>query len=318
MEFVVSPCPTGGGPPLRSGQAMGHPLTRQCDLVNKFGWLPLDIIISRMLKRWNAVGFRRVLPNGRTKPLVIDCVEVPESVIAEPDSPELARCEFVVKAIGNPEVDKSLIVRELLGNLLAREYGLVTPEPALVQISEHFAKAVNPHLQKHGFQIQPGIASGSEFISGGFSPPPEGSFFTNEELGALALLYGFDLVSQNPDRLPTRPNCGMIGSRLVAFDFDQCFSFLYLIFQIGQPWEVSRHGIASKHVCHLRLKSASNPIDWAANINAVASLSDELLSSLTSWIPDEWADNTAKVKSHLAEIRSHLGAFEMELQGSVQ
>ena len=272
-----------------------------------------------MLKKWNAVSFRGILPNGRTKPLVIECIEIPDSIVLDPDSPTPVRREFVVKAIGNPEVDKSLIIKELLGNILARSYGLRTPEPALVQISEPFAKAVNPKLmEKHGFSIQPGMAAGCEYFSGGFSAPPEASFFTKEELAPLAMLYGFDLAVQNPDRLPNRPNCGMKGSTLIAFDFDQCFSFLYLIFQLGKPWEVSRHGIAPKHFGHLRLKSSSNPVDWTENVNAVVSLLDGRLGALTSWIPDDWADNAEKVTAHLGEIRDHLGAFEMELQGSLR
>lgn len=271
-----------------------------------------------MLRKWNAVNFRGILPNGRTKPLVLECVELPDSIILDADAREPARRELVVKAIGNPEVDKALIIKELLGNMLARCYGLKTPEPALVQISEAFAKTVNPHLLKHGFQIKPGIAAGCEYFSGGFYPPPQSVFFTSEELAALAMLYGFDLVAQNPDRLPERPNCGMSGSTLIAFDFDQCFSFLYLFLKLGEPWEVSKHGIAPKHFCHAALKSSSNSIDWAENVNSVASLSDDLLCDLIAWVPDEWTENGGKITAHLREIRTHLGAFELELQGSVR
>ena len=186
----------------------------------------------------------------------------------------------------------------------------------MIQISEAFARAANPYLKGHGFSIQPGMAAGCEYFSGGFSAP-EPAFLTKEELAALALLYGFDLVTQNPDRLPSRPNCGMQGSTLIAFDFDQCFSFLYLFIQLGQPWEVSRHGIAPKHFGHLRLKNSSNPINWTENVNAVVSLLDGL-DALTSWISDDWVDNAEKIKAHLGEIRDHLGAFEMELQGSLR
>jgi hypothetical protein len=109
-----------------------------------------------------------------------------------------------------------------------------------------------------------------------------------------------------------------MGRKLVAFDFDQCFSFLYIIFSPGHLWEVSRHGIAQKHFCYPNLKNSREPIIWADNINAVMSLSDELLDVLTAWIPETWSGNSAKIKEHLAAIRNHLGAFELELQGSVQ
>jgi hypothetical protein len=272
-----------------------------------------------MLKQWNAVSFRSVLDNGRTKPLVIECVQVPDSILIDLDAPAPERREFVVKAIGNPEVDESLIIRELLGNVLARSYGLTTPEPGLISISDAFAKAVTPRpSRQYGFQISPGIAAGCEFIRGGLAPPPTNLSLTQAELAPLAVLYGFDLVTQNPDRLPNRPNFGLMGRTVVAFDFDQCFSFLYLIFSLAQPWEVSKHGIAQKHFCYPNLKNAGAPISWADNIKAVMSFSDELLDVLTAWIPEAWSGNSAKIREHLAAIRQHLGAFELELQGSVQ
>ena len=272
-----------------------------------------------MLKEWNATSFRTVLDNGRTKPLVIECVAAPDSILVDLDSPAPERREFVVKAIGNPEVDGGLIIKELLGNTLARRYGLTTPEPGLIRISDTFASAVNPRLSReYGFQITPGVASGCEYFRPGFTSPPMSAFFTQEELASLALLYGFDLVAQNPDRLPTRPNFGLMGRTLVAFDFDQCFSFLYLIFSLGQPWEVSKHGIAQKHFSYPALKNARNGVSWAENIRAVMSLSEEFLDEATSWVPENWSVNTEMIKTHLAAIRDHLGAFEMELQGSVQ
>lgn len=88
--------------------------------------------------------------------------------------------------------------------------------------------------------------------------------------------------------------------------------------KLGEPWEVSKHGISGKHLCHSRLKSARVPINWTDNVNAVASFSDETLELLCSWISDEWAENAQKIRVHLAAIREHLGAFELELQGSIQ
>lgn len=146
-----------------------------------------------MLNRWNAVSFRDVLVNGRTKPLIVECIESISGIVLDPNSHVAPRRrEFVVKAIGNPEVDKGLIFRELLGNLAARKYGLQTPEPGLVYISNNFARAVNPILARdYGFEIFPGIAAGCEFFRGGFSFPPEGTIFTEEELALSSIALRF-------------------------------------------------------------------------------------------------------------------------------
>ncbi len=271
-----------------------------------------------MLKCWQAVSFRGVLENGRTKPLVLDCSEIGSSpVVLDQKTPPLARREFVVKAHGNPEVTASLIVKELLGNMLARIYGLETPEPAIVMISEEFASATNPFLARYGFQIIPGIAAGCSYFRGGFSFPPALNTLNEEELESFALLYGFDLAAQNPDRLPNRPNCAVKGARLIAFDFDQCFSFVYVIGHLGEPWEVSKHGMSASHLCHRSLHHKRDVVNWTRNINSIVALSNETLEKLIEWIPDEWASNAAKVRSHFVAIREHLDIFELELQGSI-
>ena len=271
-----------------------------------------------MLKRWQAVRFGGVLENGRTKPMILECLEIGDSIVIDPDAAKPpARREFVVKALGNPEVDQSYITKELLGNLLSRRYGLNTPEPAIVVISDAFVRAVNPRLQGYGYQIRPGAAAGCEYFRGGFSFPPAEALLSEDELAQMAQLYGFDLAVQNPDRLPIRPNCALKGGRLIAFDFDSCFSFLYVIGAVGEAWEVSKHGIAPTHLCHRRLQAKKDVVTWQGNKVAVSALSNEVLGNLTSWIADKWSVNASTVCTHVAAIRDHVDAFEMELQGSV-
>ncbi len=271
-----------------------------------------------MLKHWQAMRFGRVLENGRTKPMVLECEEIGEATFL--DSGVLkapSRSEFVVKALGNPEVDESYIERELLGNLLARQYGLQTPEPAVVRISQAFVEAVNPILTKHGYQIRPGNAAGCEFFRDGFASPPAEALWTSEELAEFALLYGFDLAVQNPDRVVSRPNCAMKGSHLIAFDFDMCFSFLHLIGMQQLPWEVSKHGIASTHLCQNRLLSRKGSFTWQENKNSVRQLTDEVLLDVTSGVSEAWAGCATRVRSHISAIRSHVDQFELELEGSL-
>jgi len=46
--------------------------------------------------------------------------------------------EMLVKQMGTP-----MMVREVLGNLFARAFGLPTPEPAIIQIDEEIVGAVD-------------------------------------------------------------------------------------------------------------------------------------------------------------------------------
>jgi hypothetical protein len=61
------------------------------------------------------------------------------------------------------------------------------------------------------------------------------------EVTEAARIYAYDLITQNPDRRADNPNCGSYNGRLVAYDFEMAFSFLYAIpGTAGEPWEVAR------------------------------------------------------------------------------
>lgn len=62
---------------------------------------------------WQAARFDRVLEGGRTKPLVLECER-------QNDEGEWQTEGFVVKTLGNPEVNERSLFAELVGNLLAR------------------------------------------------------------------------------------------------------------------------------------------------------------------------------------------------------
>jgi hypothetical protein len=71
---------------------------------------------------------------------------------------------FVVKALGLPEVTRLGLICELFGNLLAREVGVTTPAPALVDIDADAADALNTSLAPRGLSIQPGLAVGCMYL----------------------------------------------------------------------------------------------------------------------------------------------------------
>lgn len=88
------------------------------------------------LTHWHGVGFEQVLPEGRTHPLVISC---------HLEGDEASRASKVIKAIGCPEIMREwLLVCEVVGNAVAREMGILTPEPCIVYLSEEVTKSLNP------------------------------------------------------------------------------------------------------------------------------------------------------------------------------
>jgi hypothetical protein len=258
-----------------------------------------------VLKTWFALRYDHILEGGRTKPLVVDC------------SLDGERRLFVAKIPGLPEVDQRTVCRELLGNLVAQRLGVNVPAPALIEISEEFVAAVNPDLREKRVQIKPGMAAGCEYVSGGlasFLP----QYLTSPLLPDAALIYAFDGLVQNPDRTSQRPNCAVLADRLLAYDFDMAFSFLYAIGISFRAWEVSRHGIADRHLFRDRLRGrAGVSFSWQQSCEEISLLSDEVLADLCGWVPTLFEANLEAIKTHLSQVRDHVDDFKMELQASL-
>lgn len=103
-----------------------------------------------MIETWSAVRFEEVKKGGTTKPLVLNCLCRAEgSVIPE-------RKRFVVKCMDLPRISPRVMFCEIVGNLFAREIEVNTPRPALVSISDTFARVTNAILARDGLQISEG------------------------------------------------------------------------------------------------------------------------------------------------------------------
>lgn len=143
-----------------------------------------------------------------------------------------------------------------------------------------------------------------------------GAFLSQEEVEQATLIYGFDLLVQNPDRRWDRPNCALLAGSLIAFDFERCFSFLLpIIGGLASPWEVSRHGIAANHLFHSVLKARAP--SWTPLIDRLRALPVERLDQLASALPGAWQSEAARVREHVTEVIMNLHEFELELQRSL-
>lgn len=84
---------------------------------------------------------------------------------------------------------------EYFGNVVAREAGLSTPDPALVAIDLDAAHMINDSAaaRQIGKRVPPGIAVGSELIRP--APlPPRTTGLTPEQLNEAAAIYVYDMV----------------------------------------------------------------------------------------------------------------------------
>jgi hypothetical protein len=266
-----------------------------------------------LLNKCDALGLSAVKLNGRTKPLVLECEFTEENIPT--------RKTLLVKSLGLPEITTTALYCEVLGNLLAREFGIDTPKPFLVDLSEDFVRVTARPLWEYGIKINAGVGVGCEYFSQGFTSISSSMNLTKEQLEQATLIYGFDLISQNPDRREHNPNCAVKGDKIVAYDFEKSLSFLYPI--IGakpKPWEFSKLNLSGneKHVFRsYLLKAKEKEINWQPLIEKVNQIDKEKLEYICSLLPSEFGDYTEEVLTHFSSIVSNSNQLMFELQRSL-
>jgi hypothetical protein len=252
---------------------------------------------------WIADTYLGRAPSGRSRVLRLSCYRDSE----ESDS----RAEFFVKAIGLPEITEQHLFNEAVGNLLARELGIITPDVGLIEITEDFADLLR--AQAH-VVVPPRIAVGARSLGSSLSPPVFGRM-NAEQLTQAARIYLFDMLVQNPDRRRINENCFVVGGSLAAIDFADCFSPLYPV--IGSSAVAYRVpvGISSQHVFRGRLDQAN--VAWPVLFVELNDMLDAVLSSSMSWIPEGWERWMDRVREHLTVVQTHRDKFQWEILGSV-
>jgi hypothetical protein len=265
-----------------------------------------------LLVKCDALRLEDIKLNGSTKPLVIECEYSDENI------PK--RKTLLVKTIGLPRITALDIYCETLGNLLAREIGIETPEPFIVKIEEDFIDINQKRLREESIKIKAGLGTGCEYFESGFTPVKSNMFLSKEKFEKAILIYGFDLLTQNPDRTENNPNCAMKGDSIIAFDFEKSLSFLFPIFgQKVKPWEFSKLNFSgnNRHVFKSNLKAKENEINWQPFIEKVKQIEKENLEEICSFLPIEFGNYTDQVCEHFMSIVSNSRHLEFELQRSL-
>lgn len=260
-----------------------------------------------MLETYEATRFVKVLESGRTRPVLLECELADDNGVSVRS--------FVVKAVGLPEVEDYGLFAETLGYLLAAELDIETPRPSLVRLSNEFVAAVNPVLRSQGLSLQPGIGFGSEHLGSGLIGASADKYLDDEQTIAALNIFCYDLMIQNFDRLERNPNCLIKNGRIIAFDFNVAFSFLLLIGDAYEPWEVSKHQSENRHLFHRALKGKS--VDFKPFIKRVSALSSEQIDEILKAIPfgnGRWDD---RIRSYFRSLRGNAPKLEIEFARSL-
>jgi len=128
--------------------------------------------------------------------------------------------EYLVKHLGMEPM-----VREVLGNYLASEFGLRTPSPVIVTVTDEAVAGARAWFDDQGrfCPFQPGLAAGCDrvIIERSFRPTPPIDPF---HLTDVTRMWAFDLFVYYADRTPDNPNCAISDGRLLVYDFEQIYA----------------------------------------------------------------------------------------------
>jgi hypothetical protein len=164
-----------------------------------------------MLPVYKAVSYQGLMSGGSTKPWA---VLVEKNYVAKP---------FVAKLYPNKNVSEYyFIAKDVYTSVLAKQFGIKTPPPALIEFSPHFLNNLHILQKKALIGKHHSPTFGTELI--------EGCFPYQEDLHKdylwkydIETIYAFDNLVKNADRKPAKPNILIKGQELIVIDHEQTF-----------------------------------------------------------------------------------------------
>lgn len=250
-----------------------------------------------------AITYLKTLESGRTKPGVFICEDLKGTNAGE----------YVVKLKNNIETGNSGLLREIIGSLLASKLGLLTPDPAIIEIRIELAQAVSNKDVAQNLKKSLGLNFGSKFIKGGYNPWPTGQRIPKNLAQVSANIFVFDALIQNIDRRSEKPNLLWKGNEIFVIDHELAFSFLLSIIPETEPWNLEKQPYLKNHVFFHGLQHTD--INFNGIIGEIESLSHNLWNEIEIIIPDEWKDtNFKKIKEHIESIQQNLDKFNFNIR----
>ena len=166
-----------------------------------------------MLSVYEAISFEnRIEKGGSTYPWIVN-VLTEEGIET-----------YVVKLFTEKHIEQyNPVVNEVVASLLATEFDLPTPAPALINFSADFIDTLSSPLKKELKKKDTRIKFGCKYIPGAtsYSPALHRKFFKRYEVDSI---FAFDNLIQNVDRRNEKPNILLLDKRAYLIDHELSLS----------------------------------------------------------------------------------------------
>jgi hypothetical protein len=244
-----------------------------------------------MIQRATVLSVLRFARQGRTRPLVANCVLR--------DGTEV---ELICKLSAGCEEGVIHLAKEALAACLATDLGLPVPKPFLVEIPQGLEAAMQDADVAKRIANSSALAFGSTRVSEQFSIWLPGSRISEAMLPVAAAIFLFDAIIQNPDRRDANPNCLTSGEEIRIIDHELAFPHLWIA-RWKPPWQVGSMDLLTQpgqHIFFAQLRQRK--IDFTALRAAWAGLSEAHLQAYKMAMPAEWAAGRPAIDKALGLI----------------
>lgn len=256
-----------------------------------------------MPPRLTAVHLHRFLSSGRSRPAIFGCVDA----VGKPAG------DYVVKLCGAMDTGVQAAANELIASLLAEHFGLLRPEPAIVNLHPDLVKwlAINKPDVADLLRRSTGLNFATELITGAAEWLP-GRALPDAMVSSATNIFAFDALISNDDRRYNNPNVLVHGDDIFVIDHEAAFSFLYLVPTARQSWAVRDRRSLTDHVFYIQLRQ--RPIELGGFTARLAELGSDKLEEIISRLPEEWRHlRLGQISTHLQSVRDHSFEFERQL-----
>lgn len=159
---------------------------------------------------YEAIGFQQILDKGgHSKPWVV--------LVSMKGSPR----PYVVKLYKTRDIEaRNKMTAEVLGNVLASDFGLSAPAAAIINFSDEFRMQLNAECEELLSELDDRPKFGTEFIESAFLYNQ--GFTRKETMDVInpALLYAFDYFICNRDRNLHKPNLLIKQEQAILIDHE--------------------------------------------------------------------------------------------------
>lgn len=198
-----------------------------------------------------ATSYQMSLISGRTTPGVFICEDPTGHPVGE----------YVVKFRHNIETGNAGLLRELVGNLLADQLGIETPDPGIVEIGSELAPAISDQKVSQVIKNSVGKNYGSRYLTGGYYTWPNDKIIPSSLKQAATDIFVFDALIQNPDRKRGRSNILWKSDVVTVIDHEMAFSFLLAIPAIKRQWDLSEQPYLGDHIFFMACDTRNLSLD---------------------------------------------------------